>query len=373
MAMKNPPRRTTIRGQKHLLAYITPEEADVLKAMGGSGEKVHGIPAFYGGFGGDEGRSQGGFGGRGRDYDGGGGNERDSQGRDKALEAAKAERAARDAAQQAADRAKAEATAKREIARAEAARQAELDRISNQSPGAMGGMIGSAYQTAPSVGRGFDVNLAKAMSRIAAAPASQRLGFTDRQIMKAYQTGTQPGIMGMLGMPLGRTQNYLTFNDPRKGIYSSFDSQAAPLGALGFVSELFDLDPYVTTGFNQDGSLGDGRGDGGRDDVVEAQTNPVTGQQDQCPEGYVFDEDLQACRMGGDLPMDYTGRPGVGAATGDLYGRMGLLDIAPTGLGMFKERFGAGFGTPSEFDAANLAFRRSGGVQRPYEGYTLLA
>ena len=378
MAMKNPPRRTTIRGQKHLLAYITPEEADVLKAMGGSGEKVHGIPAFYGGP--DAGRSQGGFGGRGRDYDGGGGNERDSQGRDKALEAAKAERAARDAAQQATDRAKAEAAAKREIARAEAARQAELDRISNQSPGAMGGMIGSAYQTAPSVGRGFDVNLAKAMSRIAAAPASQRLGFTDRQIMKAYQTGTQPGIMGMLGMPLGRTQNYLTFNDPRKGIYSSFDSQAAPLGALGFVSELFDLDPYVTTGFNQDGSLGDGRGDGGRDDVVEAQTNPVTGQQDQCPEGYVFDEDLQACRMGGDLPSFGTPITTPGPYEAGDYARMGLLDVAPMGMGMFAERYGAGFGTPQDFSAANLAFRRGAATRPQYfrqapdlTGYTLLA
>ena len=47
MAMKNPPRRTTIKGRPHLLAYITPEEADVLKAMGGSGELHNGIPSFY--------------------------------------------------------------------------------------------------------------------------------------------------------------------------------------------------------------------------------------------------------------------------------------------------------------------------------------
>ena len=61
MAMKNPPRRTTIRGQKHLLAYITPEEADVLKAMGGSGKPgPMGIPAFYGGF--DDDRTQAGEG-----------------------------------------------------------------------------------------------------------------------------------------------------------------------------------------------------------------------------------------------------------------------------------------------------------------------
>lgn len=330
MAMKNPPRRTTIRGQKHLLAYITPEEADVLKAMGGSGEKVHGIPAFYGGFEG-EGRSQGGFGGRGRDY---GGDGPDPQGDNVDISDA-----------------------------------GDDDVSMGMSPGAMGGKIGSNYQKAPSVGDGFDVNLNKAMTRIAAAPATQRLNLVDKMIMKAYQDRLAPGLMGgLFDAPLGRTQNFQLFDDPRKGIFKSFQNQASPFGALGFLSNIFDLDPYVTTGYvDRIGPEGDGR------DVVPAEYNPVTGQQNQCPEGYVFDEDLQACRMGGDLPMDYTGRPGVGAATGDLYGRMGLLDIAPTGLGMFKERFGAGFGTPSEFDAANLAFRRSGGVQRPYEGYTLLS
>ena len=42
-----PPRNTTIRGQDHLLAYITPEEAALLKARGGSGEAgPMGIPTF---------------------------------------------------------------------------------------------------------------------------------------------------------------------------------------------------------------------------------------------------------------------------------------------------------------------------------------
>jgi len=318
MAMKNPPRRTTIRGQKHLLAYITPEEADILKAMGGSGEKVHGIPAFYGGF--DDDRTQAGessdFSGAEGGYDrGGGADDNDGQ-------------------------------------------------PTGMSPGAMGGAIGSSYQTAPSVGDGFDVNLNKAMSQIAAAPANQRLGFTDRQIMKAYQTGTQPGIMGMLGMPLGRTQNYLTFNDPRKGIYSSFDSQAAPLGLLGFASELFDLDPYVTTGFNQDGTLGDGMDrDGGRDDVVPTQTNSVTGQE-ECPDGYMFDEDLQACR----LDTSMSAAPSLGGRK--TFGRIGLLDVAPLGMSMFADRYNI---PQQNFDAANLAFRRSGGLLKRQPGYTRLS
>ena len=43
-----PPRNTTIRGQDHLLAYITPEEAQLLMDNGGAGKPgPMGIPAFY--------------------------------------------------------------------------------------------------------------------------------------------------------------------------------------------------------------------------------------------------------------------------------------------------------------------------------------
>jgi hypothetical protein len=45
-----PPRRTDIRGQDHMLSYITPDEADILMALGGSGEAgPMGIPAFRSG------------------------------------------------------------------------------------------------------------------------------------------------------------------------------------------------------------------------------------------------------------------------------------------------------------------------------------
>jgi hypothetical protein len=42
-----PPRNTNISGQPHMLSYITPDEADILEALGGSGEPgPMGIPAF---------------------------------------------------------------------------------------------------------------------------------------------------------------------------------------------------------------------------------------------------------------------------------------------------------------------------------------
>ena len=65
-----PPRRTEIRGQDHMLAYITPDEAGILEALGGSGEAgPMGIPTYIGG-GGD---AMGGFGDAGVGNDSGGG------------------------------------------------------------------------------------------------------------------------------------------------------------------------------------------------------------------------------------------------------------------------------------------------------------
>ena len=105
-----------------------------------------------------------------------------------------------------------------------------------------------------------------------------------------------------------------------------------------------------------------------------APPNPATGQ---CDEGYMFDPDLQACRL--DTGRDQPSTGGATFAPG-AYARMGLLDQAPTGLPEFQQRYGAGFGTPSEFTDANLAFRRQGAYRpqyfdQPYPttGYTLLS
>jgi hypothetical protein len=40
------PKRTTIGGMPHKLAYITPQEGDLLKRMGGSGQMHRGVPAY---------------------------------------------------------------------------------------------------------------------------------------------------------------------------------------------------------------------------------------------------------------------------------------------------------------------------------------
>jgi len=113
--------------------------------------------------------------------------------------------------------------------------------------------------------------------------------------------------------------------------------------------------------------VADNGGDGGTQTVKPV--NPVTGQ---CDEGYIFDEDLQACRMdtssGATFPVTTPPTFSPGA-----YARMGLLDQTPQGLLQVA-------GQPYDFDAANRAFRMATATRPEYysdpydlKGYTLLA
>lgn len=114
-------------------------------------------------------------------------------------------------------------------------------------------------------------------------------------------------------------------------------------------------------------------------EVTPTVTNPATGRE-ECPDGYIFDPDLNACRL--DTRNGMTTAPDASTAPvtpGEMYARTGLLDVAPEGLMGFRERYGAGFGTPSDFGAANLAFRQQAAISPEYfqtppklTGYTLL-
>lgn len=88
---------------------------------------------------------------------------------------------------------------------------------------------------------------------------------------------------------------------------------------------------------------------GGNDEVVPPETNPMTGSQ-RCPDGYIFDPDLNACRMD-------TGASGgvvtpVNPAPSGIYFRQTGLDQAPANLP-------AGF----DFNAANRRFVESYGYR----------
>jgi hypothetical protein len=46
-ALKSIPKNTTINGQPHQLSYINPQEAALLKSIGGAGKNVNGVPAYF--------------------------------------------------------------------------------------------------------------------------------------------------------------------------------------------------------------------------------------------------------------------------------------------------------------------------------------
>lgn len=83
-----------------------------------------------------------------------------------------------------------------------------------------------------------------------------------------------------------------------------------------------------------------------RPEVVGSITDSETGQE-RCPTGYMFDEDLQACRL--DTGMGEDQRDDRTDATA-AYARMGLLDVAP-------DFSGSAFGDGLLFDERNKMFR----------------
>jgi hypothetical protein len=108
--------------------------------------------------------------------------------------------------------------------------------------------------------------------------------------------------------------------DAMGNVTGSFNT--APMFGLGFMPNVttytgFDQNPY-----NEDMSIS-----GGESETVKpATTNPVSGQP-VCPDGYRFDNDLQACRLDTARPS-MTNNPNP-FPSGDAFYRATSLDQAP--------------------------------------------
>lgn len=351
-----PPRNTTIRGQDHLLAYITPEEAQMLMANGGTGEAgPMGIPAYPepgmgagsddGDFGGGMGEGQdntgiadaAGYGG-GSPSGGGGGASQDVRDRATAKDYGTPNPSAQDI---------------------EAARGFDFG---SEASKAMEQSFASGFNQ---MGAGLGYN-------VSGLELDRAFGQLDDRMAKAQNL---PGLLGiMANFNLSNIRSGL-----QKGHMPAFDKAGQiqgvfgpdPFGFGGLVYSGNPIEGNEATGYSDPTAGGDGYDD--RPEI--APVNPETGQ---CDEGYMFDEDMQACRL--DTGFTSGGQPDGFAPESGAYARMGLLDEAPTGLPEFQQRYGAGFGTPSEFADANLAFRKRGAYRpeyfdQPYPttGYTLLS
>ena len=408
-----PPRNTTIRGQDHLLAYITPEEAQMLMDNGGAGKPgPMGIPAFYdpggtadpgqaaeGGFSDD---FSGGYSG-GDDIGGGGSNDGgvDSEGFTEAERAAgAAARAAIDAhnaavkAGQRPGEGRTDYTSQFGPDVANAMAQAEQNRLAQQvaqsyfdysnifdpsvySSKKIGGDFFRGVRGVPSYSSWFAPGTAArtAFANMALDQLRSPNAFTGQTPMENAKSGFGlPGILGgLLSIP-GTMNLEAMIEDLENGGRPVLDASGRVRGVFseGSFGEVYQGTPVEglpETGWTPLDTQG-----GYDDRPLVKPADPATGQ---CDEGYMFDPDLQACRL--DTGRD---QPNTGGATypSGAYARMGLLDVAPTGLPEFQQRYGAGFGTPSEFTDANLAFRQQGAYRpqyfdQPYPttGYTLLS
>tara|TARA_R110000868_G_scaffold148295_2_gene370053 strand:+ start:2681 stop:3829 length:1149 start_codon:yes stop_codon:yes gene_type:complete len=132
-------------------------------------------------------------------------------------------------------------------------------------------------------------------------------------------------------------------------------------GPIGIVGDF--LDSTVGLQAHDPGAGGGTEGDGPDFSAISRFYGGGGGPSaNSCPEGYIYDEQLGACRLNTrpDMVVPTDGGLLRSAPSGG-YARMGLLDVAPTGLPDFAERYGiSGYASPSAFDEQNLAFRRQG-------------
>jgi hypothetical protein len=170
------------------------------------------------------------------------------------------------------------------------------------------------------------------LTREQQANLEARNDFVAKQIL-ANQTAQPSGI------PTTNLTGIYTENDDPMGNVRGFASLGPDLPFLG--------QTQVYTGFGANPFSS--QVDAAADETVPPVTNPLTGGS-QCPDGYVFDEDLQACRRKTKRELQADNGTGGGSSTpsGDMFYRRTSLDDAPANLP-------SGF----NFADANRAFTQS--------------
>lgn len=182
--------------------------------------------------------------------------------------------------------------------------------------------------------------------------------------LTAGQQAAADRLTGMARTPSGQAaSNYMGNITDAIGDQSRFVNRrfrdAANAGAIlrpnfnasgqldGFAANTGPFGSFVYTGMNNPNAPAD---TSDSDDVVPPQTNPLTGAQ-QCPDGYIFDDFLQACRPKTRSEKNQNTGGSTGNDSGAFFRRTSL-DDAPANLP-------AGF----DFDAANRRFTESYGYR----------
>ena len=357
----SPPKKLKIKGQPHKLAYINDVEEGLLRARGGSGEMVHGIPAFYSD---DDDQFEG---ASMRDYesDNGGRNDGDEYANTPDLDTLMAGAAARNRinAQNAATIAAAQNRPKVQQVYDDtnygAATKAQLDALARSFVNSR--MSNGQNLFAPSiyspqrVGGSFKNFLNGGGMKSLMGQSLYSNYFDDPTTNKAIGQAAIDQIKGSgrienaasgygfpkFGAPMGAVAGFNLQNIQDK----IADGGRPVLDANGVVQGVFTKNAFgleVYSGNPVAGIDGTGYLDDNLNNNPDPIENPLTGQK-ECPEGYFFDEDLQSCRMGS-ATSSTPAVPVSTPATGAYY--------RPTGLETASAFTPTGF----DYNAANDAF-----------------
>lgn len=347
------PRNTTIKGQPHQLAYINDAEQGLLMALGGSGRTVNGVPAYddvdesYGIDAADVGS-----------FDSGGGyyeedtNDSSSYGGVSDDERTAAIAKATGALQQSILNTGALQSNMTPQDFAFDTGPSNADRVA-QSYFDYADVFGPEIYSSNYIGGSIpDAIKNRSLSSLVGVPSYSswmdhiptRTAFSNMAIDRLNNR-----IEGYKNDDsfLGRALSGLNTRAANNIIKGLKDGGRPVLDSKGRVMGVFEEGPFgfgeVYTGRPVEGVVGTGFDNlqfGGTEDVKPP--NPLTGQ---CPEGYVFDDDLNACRV--DTGSGDGEKDAIAAPDGLMY-RRGLLDDAPAFMpeGM-------------DFDEMNTAFRRT--------------
>ena len=234
-----PPRRVDIRGQDHMLAYITPKEAGILKALGGSGEAgPMGIPSYpdaeHGGQDSagpaDSGGSMSGPGDMGSDFDSGYTSDYGSMEADDARAAA--EQAAIDAVNDMIS---------------DNANRSPASTQQGQYDSHAGDTTTSDAETDDPVTAGKQSSEYDSEVSVFGIPEDER-NFVERNIISRMQDKGQKGF---------------SIETDDLGRFTGYTEETTPLGTLGFLSSIFDMPISTYTGFGKGAGIGDGSDMGG--------------------------------------------------------------------------------------------------------------
>lgn len=349
------PRNTVIKGQPHQLAYINDQEQGLLMALGGAGVPVHGIPAYYGdgGLGGDDvGDGTTSDGNVGSDTGSGGGDNENigfSPAEIAAGQAARDAIAAHNAAVMAGSRPNESNAVPNQfftndyVANMLAGQQKALDDQIAKSFFDYASIMAPSVYSSQSIG-GDLKNLGKASTwadlfsgkglNIGQVP-SYSSWFDDKGVRSSMANMAIDQVQGRsygdgrLGQAVGIASGF--FND--KVVEALKNGGRPVLDASGKVMGAFTQGPYglgeVYTGLPVEGLPETGWVDPTANQ--EGSIKPVNELTGTCEAGYIYDEDLKACRLDtGSAPSGpATGNFGV---SGETYYRPNALDNAPANI-----------------------------------------